>query len=196
MDKTTKKVDTIKKGSKEDIYQALARIQRDLKASKNQHNDFSNFDYRSCEDILEAVKPLLRGCYLVITDDIKMIGERYYVKATAKLSDGDNSVVGYAYARETEGRKGMDESQITGSTSSYARKYALNGLFAIDDARDADAKHAKPVKTISSFVMQMKKGLTKDNIEDWEGKIKKVEGYSDENKAVLMRKLEQFTGQL
>lgn len=116
-------------------------VQSQLKAPKNQRNDFGGFNYRSCEDILEAVKPLLKaeGLCLTITDDIVMIGDRYYVKATATLTDGERSLPNQAFAREPEERAKMDESQVTGSASSYARKYALNGLFAIDDTKDADA---------------------------------------------------------
>lgn len=116
-------------------------VQSQLKAPKNQRNDFGGFNYRSCEDILEAVKPLLKaeGLCLTITDDIVMLGDRYYVKATATLTDGERSLPNQAFAREPEERAKMDGSQVTGSASSYARKYALNGLFAIDDTKDADA---------------------------------------------------------
>lgn len=115
-------------------------VQSKLKAPKNQRNDFGGFNYRSCEDILEAVKPLLKaeGLYLNITDDIVVLGDRYYVKATATLSDGERSLPSQAFAREPEERAKMDGSQVTGSASSYARKYALNGLLAIDDTKDAD----------------------------------------------------------
>lgn len=116
-------------------------VQSQLKAPKNQRNDFGGFNYRSCEDILEAVKPLLKaeGLFLTITDDIVVLGDRYYVKATATLTDGDRRLSNQAFAREPEERAKMDGSQVTGSASSYARKYALNGLFAIDDTKDADA---------------------------------------------------------
>lgn len=116
-------------------------VQSQLKAPKNQRNDFGCFNYRSCEDILEAVKPLLKaeGLCLTITDDIVMLGDRYYVKATATLSDGERSLPSQAFAREEASKKGMDGSQVTGTASSYARKYALNGLLAIDDSKDADA---------------------------------------------------------
>lgn len=121
---------------------ALFNIQQELKAPKGQTNSFGNYKYRSLEDILEAVKPLLKKyeCTLKISDELISIGERYYVKATAELCDtkDNTSVINTAYARETETKKGMDDSQITGATSSYARKYALNGLFAIDDTKDAD----------------------------------------------------------
>lgn len=133
----------------------LIEIQQELKAPKGQRNNFGNYNYRSCEDILEAVKPLLKkqGLALIISDEICNIGERYYIRAVAQLYDGekthDNLIAEtVAYAREEESKKGMDASQITGSTSSYARKYALNGLFAIDDTKDADATntHGKPDK--------------------------------------------------
>jgi hypothetical protein len=120
----------------------LQAIQSELKAPKNQRNNFGNYNYRSCEDILEAVKPLLKvhGLTLVISDEVVNIGAHNYVKATATLSDGADKIEATAYAREAEAKKGMDDSQITGATSSYARKYALNGLFAIDDTKDADSQ--------------------------------------------------------
>lgn len=127
----------------------LQKIQSELKAPKNQFNNFGKYKYRSLEDIMEALKPLLakNEAALVVTDDLVMIGSRYYVKATARLTTKDGVVAeAEAYAREAETKKGMDESQITGSASSYARKYALNGLFAIDDTKDADTTntHDKP----------------------------------------------------
>lgn len=124
------------------IYASLMAVQADLKAPKNQHNSFGKYDYRSAEDIIEAVKPLLKenGLFLNMSDDIVLIGDRYYVKATVKVVDvvTGESVQTSALAREAAQKKGMDESQVTGTASSYARKYALNGLFAIDDNRDAD----------------------------------------------------------
>lgn len=115
-------------------------IQHKLKAPKGQYNSFGKYNYRSCEDILEGVKPLLKehNLALLIDDEIVQIGERYYVKATAKITDGREIVSATAYAREPDTKKGMDESQITGATSSYARKYALNALLCIDDTKDAD----------------------------------------------------------
>ena len=116
----------------------LTEIQQNLKAPKNQFNDFGKYKYRSCEDILEAVKPLLNGCLLTISDEVVEVGGRVYIRATVTFSDGSDKINVTAYAREAEIKKGMDESQITGSASSYARKYALNGLFLIDDTKDAD----------------------------------------------------------
>lgn len=128
----------------------LAKIQRELKVPKSQFNSFGKYNYRSCEDIMEAVKPVLdkHGCTLVVSDEMKAVGERIYVCATATLSNGEKSHTVTAYAREAETKKGMDESQITGAASSYARKYALAGLFLLDDQKDADAtnKHDKTEK--------------------------------------------------
>lgn len=125
------------------LYQKLLRVQTQLKAPKNQYNIFGKYYYRSCEDITEAVKPLLAAENLVMTisDELVLIGERYYIKATVTVIDGETGEKHevHAYAREAESKKGMDESQITGAASSYARKYALNGMFAIDDTKDSDA---------------------------------------------------------
>ena len=126
------------------IFTELARIQHELKAPKGQFNKFGNFNYRSCEDILEAVKPLLNdNLFLILSDEVVQVGDRYYIKAIAKLSNGKESIEVPAFARESLDKKGMDDSQITGATSSYARKYALNGLFAIDDTKDSDVDKKK-----------------------------------------------------
>ena len=142
---------------KRTIHEKLQGIQSSLKAPKGQTNKFGGYTYRSAEDILTAVKPLLAeyACTLVISDDIVGVGSRVYVKATAVLAEAesDYSIQVQGFAREAEIRKGMDDSQITGSASSYARKYALNGLFAIDDTKDADATNdhgKKPNKPIAS----------------------------------------------
>lgn len=124
------------------IFDRLKGVQQQLKAPKNQRNNYGGYNYRSCEDILEAVKPLLgsNSLSLIINDEIVLIGDRYYIKATATIfDDKGNYVSNSGYAREELTRKGMDSAQITGAASSYARKYALNGLFAIDDTKDADA---------------------------------------------------------
>jgi hypothetical protein len=128
---------------KKSLVLKLADIQQRISVPKNQFNKFANFHYRSCEDILEAVKPLLGDMILTLEDDIEQKGDRYYVKATAILNDGSDVLGVSAYARESLDRKGMDDSQITGSTSSYARKYALAGLFLLDDNKDADTKEVK-----------------------------------------------------
>jgi hypothetical protein len=116
----------------------LQEIQKELKVPKGQMNNFGKYKYRSCEDILEAVKPLLGDSILTLSDKLVQIGDRYYVCASALFFDGKTSTEVTAYAREALDKKGMDESQITGTASSYARKYALNGLFLIDDTKDAD----------------------------------------------------------
>ena len=123
-----------------ELYEKLRKIQMELKAPKGQYNSFGKYNYRSCEDILEAVKPLLDkyGLLLQLYDDLVYMGERYYIKAVARIIDGDNFIETQSYAREEETKKGMDGSQITGASSSYARKYALNGLFLIDDTKDSD----------------------------------------------------------
>ena len=123
-----------------EFFEKLVAIQTDLKAPKGQKNTFGGYKYRSCEDILEAVKPLLarEGLVLNISDEVLQIGDRIYVKAKATITDGQNFQTSTAYAREAETKKGMDPAQVTGTSSSYARKYALNGLFCIDDTKDPD----------------------------------------------------------
>lgn len=126
------------------IFQKLFTVQFKLKAPKSQYNDFGKYRYRSCEDILEAVKPLAAEVKAItlLSDELVMIGARYYIKATAMFVDAEaesSPVIATAYAREDETKKGMDGSQITGTASSYARKYALNALFCIDDTKDSDA---------------------------------------------------------
>ena len=142
----------------------LMNIQQELKAPKGQYNDFGKYSYRSCEDILEAVKPLLKKekVVLTISDELQYIGNRYYIKATATLIDTESeaTISNSAYAREEETKKGMDGSQITGASSSYARKYALNGLFGIDDNKDSDTtniqnKEEKEDKKISPKQMEL-----------------------------------------
>ncbi len=122
----------------------LAEIQQKLIAPKGQFNAFGKYKYRSCEDILEAVKPLLGDAVLLVTDEIVLIGERYYVKATVQFITSDGTKSTTAFAREQLDRKGMDAAQITGAASSYARKFALGGLFCIDDADSKDPDSQKP----------------------------------------------------
>jgi hypothetical protein len=132
----------------------LAIIQAKVKAPKGQFNSFGKYHYRSAEDILEAVKQVVNplGYSITISDTIINVGDRYYIKATATLSNGKETWSTDGYAREEESKKGMDGSQVTGASSSYARKYALNGLFALDDTKDSDATNtqgkelAKPIK--------------------------------------------------
>lgn len=151
----------------------LTNIQAELKAPKGQFNKFGGYKYRSTEDILEAVKPLLKkeGCTLTLTDVVTLVGDRYYVVANATITNAKgDTVMATGWAREATTKKGMDESQITGSASSYARKYALGGLFAIDDTKDADATNTgadepKP-KTEP-------KAVTLDTVKGWLAKAKK-----------------------
>ena len=134
----------------EQVHQKLAAIQAALKAPKSQFNKFGGYKYRKAEDILEAVKPLLKqyGCTLTCTDELQLIGDRYYIKATATITNSEDgvSVSTTAYAREEEEKKGMDGSQVTGASSSYARKYALNGLLCIDDTADSDTTNVGPAE--------------------------------------------------
>ncbi len=134
------------------VYEKLLKVQTTLKAPKSQYNAFGKYNYRNCEDILEAVKPICKevNALVYLSDEIELIGERYYVKATARFIDPESGegIYAVAYAREEETKKGMDGSQVTGASSSYARKYALNGLFDIDDTKDSDTTntHGKEEK--------------------------------------------------
>ena len=172
---TTAKQATIEQPTMADLTKKLATIQSRLKAPKNQYNSFGKYKYRSCEDILEALKPLAneQGCTITIEDSPIMVGEWHYIQATATLSDGYNSTSVKAYARESETKSGMDSSQITGTASSYARKYALNGLFAIDDTKDADTmdnrQKVEPnpaTKELAKVKAQLKQAKTADEIKN------------------------------
>ena len=172
---TTAKQATIERPTMADLTKKLATIQSRLKAPKNQYNSFGKYKYRSCEDILEALKPLAneQGCTITIEDSPIMVGEWHYIQATATLSDGYNSTSVKAYARESETKSGMDSSQITGTASSYARKYALNGLFAIDDTKDADTmdnrQKVEPnpaTKELAKVKAQLKQAKTADEIKN------------------------------
>lgn len=138
-----------------ELINKMVKIQSELKAPKNQVNSFGKYKYRSCEDIVEAVKPLLakHGLYMNISDDIVEVGGKNYIKATATIYDGENSISASAVARESVDKKGMDDAQISGATGSYSRKYALNGLFGIDDTKDADATndHGKSHPQVNSI---------------------------------------------
>lgn len=153
----------------------LIKIQSELKAPKSNYNGFGKFRYRSCEDILEAVKPLLarEKCMLTMTDEVVAITDKVYIKATATIIDLDNKVhcSTSAYARESENKKGMDESQMTGTASSYARKYALNGLFLIDDTKDVDTNEFQQTKQKAE---QKSKKKTETGKEEWRVKVLKL----------------------
>lgn len=180
----------------EELQKAILNIQKELKVPKGQFNKFGNFNYRSAEDILEAVKPLLAkyGVLQTISDEIVVIGERIYVQATVSLRMGDAELHTKAYAREDETKKGMDGSQVTGASSSYARKYALNGMYAIDDSKDADSneynsvqqepKHSAPKitpKPANPNIPQDKKTQLK--------RLAAIAGYDDEWITSVMQKV-------
>lgn len=172
------------------IYEQLTNVQHELKCNKSLYNSFGKYSYRSTELIMEAVKPLLfsNDLCLIITDSVELIGDRFYIKATATVYNKEGEQVSTtAYAREEEGKKGMDASQVTGSTSSYARKYALNGLLAIDDTKDADATNTHGV--ISDSKATPTNNKTNNTISSYkltEGQIKRLyaigykKGYSKE----------------
>lgn len=156
------------------IREKLLSIQKELIAPKSQYNSFGKYNYRNCEDILEAVKPLLdkTKCTLIIKDELVLIGDRYYIKATvilADIEDTEGKIEATAYAREEESKKGMDGSQVTGASSSYARKYALNGLFCIDDTKDSDTTN-KQIKKLSEaqikrlYAISNKAGYDKEKL--------------------------------
>ena len=183
------------------IYEKLKIIQTKLKAPKGQYNSFGKYHYRSLEDITEAIKPLLdeTGATLTISDEIIQIGDRYYVKATATLYDiGSNENISVtAFARESETKKGMDESQITGATSSYARKYALNGLFAIDDTKDTDTEEyqstAKKEDKKQENTKPTGQKITKAQIDDMKelAKLKNIDIEALEQKTG--KKIDEYT---
>ena len=148
----------------------VCEIQSELKAPKSQINKFGNYNYRNCEDILQAVKPLLfeRDLVLTITDSVELIGDRFYIKATSRIWDAAGETFeSVGYARESVDKKGMDVSQITGAASSYARKYSLNGLLAIDDTKDADSdnKHDQQIDRIQPSQTQRTPMISKKQAE-------------------------------
>lgn len=186
-----------------EINELLAEIQQNLNAPKNQFNSFGKYKYRNCEDIVEAVKPLLNGATLIITDEIVMIGDRYYVKAVAclyhSITPNTGPVCSTAYAREALEKKGMDVAQITGAASSYARKYALNGLFAIDDTKDADHGKKEKVspepidmKKVGTAVNWFKKQIDADAPEETHEKIKTAySGLTNDEKSKVNELLDE-----
>jgi len=174
---------------------SMKDIQAELKAPKGQFNSFGKYKYRSCEDIVEAAKPVLfkHGCHLNLSDEMVQVSDRVYVKATATVIMGDVVIgVSTAFARESFDKKGMDDSQITGTASSYARKYALNGLFAIDDTKDADTdEHRRPVPAPTEA--QKKAFEAVYNLEHlkslWEGLTKQDREICAELKEIVKRNL-------
>lgn len=156
---------------KKEFMQALLKVQTELKAPKKQFNSFGKYPYRSCEDILEAVKPLLKelDLLMLISDDVVTVGDRFYVKSTITIYNETDSISAVGFSREEENKKGMDGSQITGASSSYARKYALNGLFLIDDSKESDTTNTE-VNT--DYVQEIEKF----------NDVKKLREYYTENK--------------
>ena len=161
-----------------DFYKKLIKVQATLNAPKSQFNSFGKYHYRSCEDIMGALKPLLaaEGLFQHVSDEIVMIGDRHYVKATVTVTDGELSVSNSALAREDRDKKGMDGAQVTGASSSYARKYALNGMWNIDDSKDADtnefrdqqARQAKnEIKQQSKPTLERIEGQTLNAVTQW-----------------------------
>lgn len=172
--------------SEQTLIQKLLSVQEKLKAPKSQNNNFGKYKYRSCEDILEAVKPLNveAGLLLTISDEIELVDGRHYVKATCRVTDGTDEIVVTASAREAGNKKGMDDAQVTGATSSYARKYALNGLYLIDDTKDADT---------DEYARQQKRGSQKQQ----KPKQSDQQNEFQENRKVtndIMKKIAEETG--
>ena len=166
------------------VNEKLLKVQTELKAPKNRKNSFGNYSYRSCEDILEAVKPLLAEvkAFIKLSDMIQQIGDRYYVNATAWFVDCENEgemISADAYAREPEDKKGMDAAQITGTASSYARKYALNALLLIDDAKDPDTDEYKVEQDakVAKFAQKPKKKVDASDLDKFinEGQLRTLE---------------------
>ncbi|MDO4302130.1 MAG: ERF family protein [Clostridia bacterium] len=185
------------------IYEKLANIQAELKVPKNQHNSFGGYNYRSCEDILETVKPLAKKhkAVVMISDELVVKGERYYVAAHAMLvnTEEEGQIVITAYAREPDTKKGMDSSQITGASSSYARKYALNGLFAIDDTKDKDTPEAvREDKAREEAALTAEEAQRQRAIKDFK-EAAVSNGFNEEEQQILIaasfkgKKVEQIT---
>lgn len=172
-----------------EFVQKLMQVQKDLKAPKSQVNTFGKYKYRSAEDILEAVKPLNieNGLLLTLSDEPELIGSYQYIKATATITDGKNSHSVTAYARESLNKKGMDESQITGTASSYARKYALNGLYLIDDTKDADTDEHQNQQNGQQGKSQQQKtdGITPAQMKALGAKVGNISKATDQEQAAV-----------
>ena len=178
----------------------LTLIQSELKAPKGQYNSFGKYKYRSCEDIQEAVKPLLKkyNVSLTLSDDLQVIGERYYIKVVATLicNETKESISVTSFAREEENKKGMDGSQVTGASSSYARKYALNGLFLIDDTKNSDATNIEPTTPKKPTLDKARFNSAVDSIKKGNYSIEKLEEtfeLSEEQKAELDKFINEKT---
>lgn len=191
------------------ISEKLQNIQKELKAPKNLYNSFGKYNYRNAEGICEAVKPLLAkyGAALTLSDDIRQVGDRYYIEATALFFDSEDAIKVKALARESLEKKGMDDSQITGTASSYARKYALNGLFLLDDTKDADTeeyhevtkapekkpvqKYITPEQKVELLKEMNRTGMTTDALFKW-AKIDSVDNLRTDQFNKTMAQLKTF----
>lgn len=175
------------------IHQKLIEVQEELKAPKGQYNSFGKYYFRSTEDIVEALKPLLikRGLLLLMYDEIELIGSRIYVVSTADLTDGAANIKVSARARESETKKGMDDSQITGTASSYARKYALNGMFLIDDSKDADTpEYSRQMNNQQQSKQPKQLGITLDAVKTaLNDLVKKTNGDYTKISAYLLKQV-------
>ena len=174
----------------------LVEIQAELKVPKNQRNNFGNYNYRSAEDILEAVKPLLKkhGAKIILSDKLVLIGDWHYIEATARFTCGDEVESVTAYAREPLNKKGMDESQITGTASSYARKYALNGLLLIDDTKDADTDEYKKQTSQNASNRQIKQYISSEKVKQYENDVQALIKATGKNDGSIMGALLNHVG--
>lgn len=170
------------------IVEQLAVIQEKLNAPKNQYNKFGKYNYRSCEDVLQGVKPLLGGAVILISDEIKVVGNRIYVEATAVFKLANDEIKVKAFAREPESQKGMSEPQITGSASSYARKYALSGLLLIDDNKDADSQDNSKSESFKPLPKQELTTIDKDWITAVKADNSVLETITDVNYKAMIKK--------
>lgn len=174
----------------------LVEIQAELKAPKSQRNTFGKYSYRSAEDILEAVKPLLKkhDAKIILSDKPILVGDWHYIEATAKFTCGDEVEAVTAYAREPLNKKGMDESQITGTASSYARKYALNGLLLIDDTKDADTDEYKKQTSQNASNRQVKQYISAVKAKQYEDDIQALINVTGKNDGSIMGALLNHVG--
>lgn len=174
----------------------LVEIQAELKAPKSQRNTFGKYNYRSAEDILEAVKPLLKkhDAKIILSDKPILVGDWHYIEATAKFVCGDEVEVVTAYAREPLNKKGMDESQITGTASSYARKYALNGLLLIDDTKDADTDEYKKQTSQNASNRQFKQYISSEKVKQYENDVQSIIKATGKNDGSIMGALLKHVG--
>lgn len=174
----------------------LVEIQAELKAPKSQRNTFGKYNYRSAEDILEAVKPLLKkhDAKIILSDKPILVGDWHYIEATAKFVCGDEVEVVTAYAREPLNKKGMDESQITGTASSYARKYALNGLLLIDDTKDADTDEYKKQTSQNASNRQFKQYISSEKVKQYENDVQAIIKATGKNDGSIMGALLKHVG--